>query len=312
MPRKEVSEIRAVIFYLSCDSAAYTHNHLELANHAHSHLSTHSFPHWTQTSSFTFPCPTHAGWCWKPRDGSAPHPAWRSSAWVGWEREAEARHAVIKMVGSASWEKGGTEKRLLEVKTSSLEEEILERKVGVWLFFSLDSGLQARPPRRPSDSMVILFKYLPWLPITPRVKHKLIRFAQRYSASSSYLIFYFSTHIIFTPDTPNHLNSLSTFTHLHLCTSRILHLKLLIWKTSMHPSKSSFTNASSRRLSPNPLLSWTLVFPSLGPSSTPSLTAQCQAASPINFPSSKKGMVKLPWSYKKSPHTGPSRKLHMI
>lgn len=138
----------------------------------------------------------------------------------------------------------------MEVKASSPEEEIVERKVGVCLFFSsLDSGLQAGTPRRPSDSqtcpMVVLFKYLPWLPITPRVKYKLC---------VQLLIFYFSTHIIFTPDTPNHLNSPSTFTHLHLCTSRILHLKLLIWQTPMHPSKPSFTNASPRRLSPNPLL----------------------------------------------------------
>lgn len=141
------------------------------------------------------------------------------------------------------------EKRLSEVQASSLEEETVERKVGVCLFFSsLDSGLQARTPRRPPDSqtcpMVVLFKYRPWLPITPWVKHKLICFAQRYSVSSSCLIFYFSTHIIFTAATPTHPNSPNTFTHLHLCTRRILHLKLLIWRTPMHPSKPSFTNAS--------------------------------------------------------------------
>ena len=95
---------------------------------------------------------------------------------MGWEREAEACCAIIKKVESVPGEKGGTGKRLLEIKAGFLEEEILERKVGI-LFLSS----QARPSRSLSDSqtypMVVFLKHLPWLPITPRIKHKFIHFA---------------------------------------------------------------------------------------------------------------------------------------
>lgn len=96
-------------------------------------------------------------------------------------------------------------------------------------FSSLDSGLRARTPRRPSDSqtrpMVVLFKYL-----TPGVKHRLTRFAQRYSVSSSCLIFHFSTHVVFIPDTPNHLNR-PTYPSIHSLTHPFI-----------HPFTHSFTN----------------------------------------------------------------------
>lgn len=117
---------------------------------------------------------------------------------VGWQREAEARYVIIKKVGSVPGEKGGTEKRLLEVKTAFLEENWKEKQESS-CSSPLRTQLQARPPRSLSDSqtcpMVVLLKHLPWLPITPRIKHKLIHFAQRHSESSSCLIFLTSPHI---------------------------------------------------------------------------------------------------------------------
>lgn len=132
--------------------------------------------------------------------------------------------------------KGGTEKGLLEVKAGFQEEAALEKKVEFWsLLYSLGSGLQPRPFEGLSDiqtcSMAVLFKHLPSFLNAPRVKHKLICFAHRCSESTSCLIAYSSPHIIFPPDTPSHLNSPGTFTHLHLCPGRTLHLRLLIWQT---------------------------------------------------------------------------------
>ena len=66
--------------------------------------------------------------------------------------------------------------------------------------------------------MAVLLKYLPWLPNTPKIKHKLLHFVHWCSESNSCLISYFSPHIIFTPDTPSHLSFPDTFTHLHFCT----------------------------------------------------------------------------------------------
>lgn len=130
--------------------------------------------------------------------------------------------------------------------------------------WTLDARLG--PPRSLSDRDLSnggLAQTPPMAPYHPQGKQMLIHFAHWCSESCSCIISYFSPHIIFTPDTPSHLNSPDTFTYLPLCSSRTLHL--LIWQTSMHCSKPSFTNASSRKPSPNPppiepLLSYPWVF----------------------------------------------------
>lgn len=113
--------------YLKCDSAAHTHILPRNWPIMHTVICPLALPFNTHIfSHLSVPNP-----CWAMLEREMAHLHTPEELGVGWEREAEAHHAIIKKVGRVPGEKGGTEKRQLEVKGGFLEEEALERKVYV-------------------------------------------------------------------------------------------------------------------------------------------------------------------------------------
>lgn len=122
------------------------------------------------------------------------------------------------MVGA----KEGSEKGLLEVRAGFLEEAALKRKAGVQsLLSSPRSGLQDRLHRDLSDtqiwSIAALFKYLPWLPVTPRIKYKCIHFAVQFLLNCQ-------SHFLFPPTYHLHCSHRKSLEFpWNFCTSASVH-----------------------------------------------------------------------------------------
>lgn len=204
------------------------------------------------------------------------------------------------------------------VRAGSREEAAVERKVEpshpspLW---ALDPRLGPQGPSPYTDlSSGWPAQTLPMAPCHPQGKtqaHSLCTQMLCVQLMSHFLSL--STHHLQSRH-PSHLNCPGTLTDLYLCPGRTLHLGLLFWQTPTHPSRRSFTNTSSRKPSPNPLLLMnfcSLIIRSVL-HSIPDHWRSGEVVSGLPLPSVsppvKRGWEHLPWkwSYKKAPTQCPA------